>query len=194
MVAAAIAGIAAAGARRHHPFARFGAANAVTSVRALMAAATAGLIGEPQTHAVAWAAVSLGLAATLLDGVDGWLARRTGMASRFGARFDMETDAFLIQVLAILTWRHEKAGIWVLLSGMLRYLFVAAGWVFDWMRKPLTPTARAKAVCVVQIGGLLIALSPLVEPPLSEAIAAVALIALAASFALDTRRLWRQYA
>ena len=28
-----------------------------------------------------------------LDGVDGWLARREGLVSAFGARFDMEVDA-----------------------------------------------------------------------------------------------------
>ena len=44
-----------------------------------------------------------------LDGVDGWLARRRGMSSAFGARFDMEIDALLVQVLAILVWRYGKA-------------------------------------------------------------------------------------
>jgi len=193
-VAAAIAGIAAAGLRDHHPFPRFGPANSVTSLRALLVAAVAGLIGEPHDPAVAWIAVWLGLAATLLDGADGWLARRTGMMSRFGARFDMEVDALLIQVLAILVWRHGKAGAWVLLSGLLRYLFVAAGWGLEWMRRPLSPTIRGKVTCVVQIGGLLIALSPIVAPPLSDRVAAAALIALAGSFAIDVNRLWRQYA
>jgi len=193
-VAAVIAGIAAAGLRDHHPFPRFGPANTVTSLRALLVAAVAGLIGEPHTPTVAWIAVWLGLGATLLDGADGWLARRTGMLSRFGARFDMEVDALLIQVLAILVWRHGKAGAWVLFSGLLRYLFVAAGWGLEWMRQPLSPTLRGRVTCVVQIGGLLIALVPIVNPPLSDLIAAAALMALAGSFAIDVNRLWRQYA
>jgi phosphatidylglycerophosphate synthase len=193
-VAAAIAAVAASGLRGHHPFPRFGPANSVTSVRALLAAAVAGLIGEAHTPQVAWTAVWLGLAATGLDGVDGWLARRTGMISRFGARFDMEVDALLIQVLAILAWRLGKAGAWVLLSGLLRYLFVAAGWALEWMRRPLSPTVRGRVTCVVQIGGLLIALSPFVSPPLSDVVAAAALVALTGSFALDVNRLWRQQA
>ena len=46
----------------------------------------------------------------LLDGVDGRLARKYGASSRFGARFDMEVDAVLICVLALLAWRnHCKA-------------------------------------------------------------------------------------
>ena len=64
---------------------------------------------------------------TLLDGVDGWLARRDQTASRFGARFDMEIDALLILALSVLAWRHDKAGEWVVISGLLRYVFVAAG-------------------------------------------------------------------
>jgi phosphatidylglycerophosphate synthase len=193
-VAAVIAAIARAGLRDLHPFPRFGPANAVTSLRALLVAGVAGLIGEPHTPEVAWAAVFLGSAATVLDGFDGWLARRTEMISQFGARFDVEVDALLIQLLAILAWRHGKAGAWVLFSGLLRYLFVAAGWAFEWMRGPLSPTVRGKVTCIVQIAGLLIALSPIVASPRSDAVAAAALIALAGSFALDVNRLWRQYA
>ena len=38
--------------------------------------------------------------ALILDGVDGKVARRTRNASAFGARFDMEVDAFLILVFS----------------------------------------------------------------------------------------------
>ena len=48
---------------------------------------------------------------------DGPAARRSGIASRFGARFDMETDALMILVLAVLAWRWDRAGAWVLLPG-----------------------------------------------------------------------------
>ena len=137
------------------------------------------------------AVVLLGALATALDGLDGWVARRTQTESAFGARFDVEVDALLILVLAILAWRYGKAGPWVLSSGLLRYAFVAAGWILPWMNKPLTPTRRAKVICVVQIGGLLIALLPAVTPPASGAIAGAALAALIYSFALDVERLRR---
>ena len=70
---------------------------------------------------VAALAMALATVVAVLDGIDGWLARRTGMASDFGARFDMETDAALIMVLALLAWQFGKAGVWVLASGLLRY-------------------------------------------------------------------------
>jgi len=185
---AAIGLIVVSRVRASHPFARFGPANQVTTVRALLAALVAGLIGEVPHPAFA---IGVAAAATLLDGVDGWLARRTRMASAFGARYDMEIDALLIQVLAMLVWRDGKAGPWVLASGLWRYAFVGAGRVWPWLRRPLTPTVRAKAICVIQIAGLLLALLPEVEPPLSSMIAAAALAALSYSFLADIVRLWR---
>ena len=90
---------------------------------ALLAAA----LGEPHTTALAWAATALAILTSALDGVDGWLARRSTLASAFGARFDMETDALLIMVLSALAWRWDRAGAWVLACGLMRYAFVAAG-------------------------------------------------------------------
>jgi phosphatidylglycerophosphate synthase len=173
--------------RTHHPFRRFGFANRVTTVRAFLVSLVAALIGEPMAP---WPAAWFALTATLLDGVDGWLARRAKMTSAFGARFDVEVDALLIQVLAILVWQYGKAGPWVLASGLLRYAFVAAGWIWPWMNAPLAPTRRARAICIVQLAGLMIAILPFVRPPVSSAIAAIALAALTYSFAVDVRRLY----
>jgi len=159
-------------------------------IRALLVALVAGFIGETATPSAGVLVVTLGLGAVALDGVDGWLARRTRMASAFGARFDMEIDALLVQVLAILAWQHGKAGAWVLTSGLLRYGFVAAGWAWPWMQAPLPRSVRRKAICVVQIVALVVVLSPLVTPPLSIWIAALALIALTYSFLVDTVWLW----
>jgi phosphatidylglycerophosphate synthase len=178
--------------RAYHPFPRFGPANQVTTVRALLTALVAGLVGEPHVPAIAAAAVVMSTLATLLDFFDGWFARRTQMISAFGARFDMEIDALLIQVLAILAWRHGKAGVWVLFSGLLRYIFVAAGWMWPWLQRTLFPSFRRKAVCVAQIVGLVIAMMPTVRPPLSSVIAACSLAALSYSFAADTVWLWRR--
>ena len=130
---------------RHHPFARFGAANQVTVARGALVALLAGLIGEHTVAGAPWLALALATVVAVFDGVDGWLARRTGMASDFGARFDMETDALLILVLALLAWQFGKAGVWVLSSGLLRYGFVAAGLALPWMRGfPWHPVGDAR--------------------------------------------------
>ena len=175
-----------------HPFAALGAANRVTIGRAMLVSLLMALAGEPRLPRAAATAVVVAAVAALLDGVDGWLARRSGMASAFGARFDMETDALLVLVLAILVWHYDKAGVWVLAGGLMRYAFAAAGWILPWMAGRLTPTFRGKAVAVAQSVGLIVALAPIVPQPLSAAIAGAALAALTWSFSVDVRRLWRQ--
>jgi phosphatidylglycerophosphate synthase len=171
---------------------KFGPANQITLVRAVLVAGLAMLAGQPATPAVAWRVVIIAIVGALLDGLDGWVARRTGTVSAFGTRFDMETDAAMILALAILVWQHGKAGPWVLLSGLLRYVFVAAGRLWPWMRAPLESTPRGKIVCVAQIVALIAAMAPAVAPPRSSRIAAVGLLALSYSFLLDTLRLWRR--
>ena len=169
---------------------KFGAANQITLVRAVMVAGLACLVGQPTTPTVAWSVVGVAIVAAVLDGVDGWVARRTGTVSAFGTRFDMETDAALILVLAILVWQFGKAGPWVLGSGLMRYAFVAAGWLWSWMRAPLASSLRGKIICVLQIVALIVVMAPPMTPPTSSVVAAVALFALSYSFLVDTLSLW----
>ena len=69
-------------------------ADVITLVRAVLAVVVA-VIGPTGPGLV------LVVVALSLDWVDGQVARRTGTASAFGARFDMEADAFLIAVLSV---------------------------------------------------------------------------------------------
>ncbi len=184
-IAAATLAVLIRVAGHEHPYARFGAANAVTTIRVGIVALVGALAGVEAGVSALWLAVVLASAAAMLDGVDGWLARRTGLASAFGARFDLETDALLILVLSILVWQHGKAGAWVLACGLMRYGFVAAGWVVPWMARPLRSTLRGKTVAVAQIVGLTVAVAPIIPVPDSAIVAAITLAALAWSFAAD---------
>lgn len=197
-VAASLA-IAAAGAvavLRHlpgrHPHARFGPANAVTLARAVPIVLVAGLALVPASWAVAAFAVIAGILAAVLDGLDGRLARRHGVESAFGARFDMEADSLLVMALAVLAWRWDRAGAWVLLSGLMRYLFVAAGWLAPWLRRRLPPRRRRQVVCVVQIVVLLAVVAPLLPAAASAPLALAGLLVLAGSFAADVAWLARR--
>jgi len=170
----------------------FGIANCITAVRAALVVLAATAIGRPPTPSAAWFVVGLAIAATVLDGFDGWAARRFGQSSAFGARFDMEVDALLIMALSVLAWTYGKAGVWVLASGLLRYAFVVAGWIWPWMERPLLPSRRRQAVCVIQIVALIVVVSPIAGRPESGLIAAAALVVLAGSFLVDTVWLVRQ--
>jgi len=175
-----------------HPYPVIGLANYVTAARAALVALAASVLGQPTSSEILWALVALTVVASALDGVDGWVARQTAMTSEFGARFDMETDALLILVLSALVWQHDKAGIWVLLCGLMRYGFVAVGCLLPWLAQPLRSTWRGKAVAVSQVLGLAAALTPIVPVPLSNLVAACALATLAWSFTIDVRWLSRQ--
>lgn len=184
VVAAVLAGLARPEAPQG-----FAACQVVTLLRAALTAGLAGLVLAPGAlPGLAWAALAVALVALALDGVDGWLARRRGEASAFGARFDMEVDAALILVLAVLAWLGDKAGAWVLLLGLMRYGFVAAAMGWPWLADPLPPSLRRKAVCVLQVAVLALLLAPPLQAPASAVLAALALAALAWSFAVDV--LW----
>ncbi len=190
----AVMGLSLGFLQQHHPYSRFGAANQITTLRAILVSLVAGLIGEPQVPGIAIGAVIASLAVIALDGVDGWLARRNGSASAFGARFDMEIDALLILALSVLSWRHHKAGAWVIVSGLMRYAFVAAGTIAPWLRAALPTSRRRQTICVVQIAALTLVMMPAIQPPISMILSAGALVTLTCSFLIDTASLWRRHA
>jgi len=172
-----------------------GAANRVTLLRLVLVSWLAGAAGLPAASlhgALLWVAAALALLALLLDGLDGRTARRLGLSSRFGARFDEEVDAGLILVLTLLVWRSGQVDPWVLLLGLMRYAFVAAGWWWRDLRAELPPSFRRKAVCVLQVAVLPVCLLPTVTPLLAAQLAALALLALSWSFWVDVRWLWLQ--
>lgn len=124
---------------------RFGAANAVTATRSmLVGVVTAMVVASFWGEASAALFVSIVAVALVLDGVDGYVARRTGSESELGARFDMEVDAFLLLVLSV--YVAPFVGWWVLIIGLLRYGFVAAGWALPFMRATLPPRYWRKVV------------------------------------------------
>lgn len=175
------------GLSAHAPQAHFGAANAITLARLALIALLAAGIGETVTdpQAAGWTVVALASVAALLDAIDGPIARARREASAFGARFDMETDALLVLVLSVLAWHLDRAGAWVLAAGAMRYAFVAAGQAWPWLDRPLPPSWRRKAVCVLQIVTLIACLCPLLPPLPAAAVAAAGVVALALSFLLD---------
>jgi phosphatidylglycerophosphate synthase len=185
---AAVAALIVATLPEHHPYAHFGWANHVTLTRAALVALLAALVGEGDAPRIMAFAAALGGVAVALDFVDGRLARATGLASAFGARFDMEPDAALVMVLAALAWQSGHVGPWVLASGLLRYAFVAAGRCWPSLRRALAPSFRRKAAAALQMIALVVVLVPEVPPPAGMLVAAGALAFLCYSFLVDT--LW----
>ncbi|MEM6296404.1 MAG: CDP-alcohol phosphatidyltransferase family protein [Myxococcota bacterium] len=105
---------------RYTPSGRFGAANVITALRFGIALWMAMLSPEAR---IPGGGVLLMLFFAL-DGLDGRLARKSGQSSDFGATFDMETDALMTAVSCFVAVEVGVAGVWLLLVGGLRYVFV----------------------------------------------------------------------
>ncbi|HET8790509.1 MAG TPA: CDP-alcohol phosphatidyltransferase family protein [Modicisalibacter sp.] len=170
-----------------------GWANRVTLLRGMLIAILAGAVIFPDfmaRHATGMAI--LAMLALGLDGLDGWVARLTRSASAFGARFDMELDAFFILVLCAALVAVDRAGAWVLVIGSMRYAFVLAGYVWPWLARPLPESRRRKVICVWQVVSLLLGLLPSVPGELVPLSITLALGLLLLSFGLDVRWLARR--
>lgn len=174
--------------RRGYPHPSLGLGNVVTIARmTLVVALIAPLLGT----ATLWAVVAVATVAQILDGVDGWLARREARVSAFGARLDMEVDSVLGLILALNIWVEGIAGPWILLLGLPRYLFIGGAQFVPWLAKPLPESRARKVVCVVQMIALTALNSPLVPNWLVVPFAVGIGGALVWSFGRDIRWLWR---
>jgi phosphatidylglycerophosphate synthase len=176
----------------HAPHRSFGLANAATLTRASLAALLWGVLAELLFGYVLivdsqmrWLLVFIATAALLSDGIDGWAARRSGMASDFGARFDMEVDALFLLVLSMLVYATGEIGGWVIASGVVRYAFVIAGYRWPQLAMPLLPLRRRKVICVLQFAVLIVALAPIVPTATAQALCLGGLALLCYSFAAD---------
>ncbi|MGP3697988.1 CDP-alcohol phosphatidyltransferase family protein [Rhodobacter sp. NSM] len=193
---AAVLIVAGASLRAHYPHPRLGLCNAVTQLRAALVAVIAVPLAAPGVLEVepglAWSVVSLAALALALDGLDGWLARRAGLVSDFGARFDIEVDALFALTLALLVAQGGKVGLWVLALGVLRYAFVAGARIWPWLAAPLPESRARKLVCVIQIASLIAMLAPPVGGGVAVSLAAASLALLIWSFGRDVAWLARR--
>ncbi|MGC5170157.1 CDP-alcohol phosphatidyltransferase family protein [Microbacterium sp. DT81.1] len=163
----------------------FGWANGVTALRSTMVGVVTGLVATSFTASVSVPLlVWLAGIALALDAVDGWIARITNTVSELGARFDMEVDAFFLLVLS--AYLAPSMGWWVLTIGLLRYVFVAAGWLLPWMRRTLPHRYWRKVVTAVAGIALVLAASTLAPAWAGLAGVLVALALLLESFGRDT--------
>ncbi len=166
------------------PTGSFGLANTVTTLRLVLTVAL--LVGcqAPSSALIAGTA----LAILTLDGVDGWLARRNGASSDFGARYDTEVDALFVLALAFTLSERGAAGPWALLSGLWRYLYVLAPLVFP------TPVGEAPRSIYYRVAYVLMVLSFVVALILPRApalyISALGTIIISISF---LHSFWRRY-
>lgn len=175
--------------RKSYPFPAIGWCNTVTLFRLMLVSVLISWLVVPPT--TPWAVFAVASVAFLLDGVDGWLARREGYVSEFGARFDMEVDSVLALVLALHAVLAGSVGLYVILLGLPRYAFFFAQFAFPWISGDLPDRFSRKVVCVLQIAVLIFLLGQVMERPVSDVMVLAAASAVIWSFWVDLRWLWR---
>ena len=182
-----------AGLSLHAPHRHFGLANSITLSRAafgvlLLAVAAEQALGSGQVlsnNAFRWGLTIAATAALLLDGVDGWVARRNNMTSGFGARFDMEADGLFLLALALILLVGGVVGAWVLASGLTYYLFRLAGRFWPFLAAPLFRSWRRKAIFGTQASLLIAATIPSMPPVMAQLCCLFGVSLLLYSFAVD---------
>lgn len=163
---------------------RFGPANIATATRSTLVGLITALVATSLTEPVSVPLlIGLTVPALALDAVDGWLARRTRTATELGARFDMEVDAFLILALSVFVSR--ELGAWVLALGLMRYAYVAAGWLMPWLRTTVPPRHWRKVVAAIAGIALTVAASDLLPLGVDDVVILIALALLFESFGRD---------
>lgn len=161
----------------------------VTVVRGGLIAVTAGFVLLPAPLGagafIPAAAYSL---ASILDHVDGRLARALGRTTRLGEKLDMELDAAGVLIASLVAIQLGKIPPWYLAVGLARYAFVLGTAWRTRHRKPvveLDPRPLRRVLAGVQMGFLSVCLWPPIPAELSLFVAPLFGGATLAMFARD---------
>ena len=175
----------------YHPHPRFGWANRITLFRAAIIVVLAARVVDPTSlhDRECWVLATAALLALTLDAIDGWMARRQQLTSVFGARFDIEIDAFATLALAALAVRVGAVPPWALAVGLMRYVFLVASWLFPFLRAALPDGRfarwRRQIIGAGQSLVLAAALMPAMPGTTARFACAAALVQLIYSFVAD---------
>lgn len=92
----------------------------------------------------------------LIDGLDGFVARRSKQITMVGSRLDGETDAFMVLLLTVYHINTGKIPEWIILPGMMRHIFGILSYFFK-TPKEYTPRRVRAMIAVTFFGTLLFA-------------------------------------
>ena len=171
------------------PLASLGWPTFVTVVRGALLAVTAGFVFLPMPLGARGfiPAIAYSLA-SLLDHVDGRLARALDRTTRLGEKLDMELDAAGILIASLLAIHYGKIPSWYLAVGLARYAFVLG---IVWRRHrsktvvELDPNSLRRVLAGVQMAYLSVALWPPIPSEVSFFVAPLFGGATLAMFARD---------
>lgn len=175
--------------QRDYPHDRLGLCNYLTLTRFVIVCAL--LVPLLAGSGASWTFLAFAAVALSLDGFDGWFARRQGLVSAFGARFDVEVDSLLALVLALNAALNTDVGLAAVLLGLPRYAFGFASLALPWMQNTLPERFSRKVVCVIQLSTLIALQAPILPSASATVLVPIVALSLIWSFAVDIAWLWR---
>ena len=134
-----------------------GVANGLTALRGLLLLGL--VVGSDSLPRYAF--LVLGILVLVVDGLDGYYARKYDTVSTFGDVFDKEVDALFVLTFGVLIVDKQLAGSWILLPGLLRYGYVVGLSLLARRPSPTGKSFRRQFVGMWLMGTLL---APFVLP------------------------------
>jgi phosphatidylglycerophosphate synthase len=124
-------------------------------------------------------------AAGFSDMLDGLVARRLG-STPFGAKLDMELDAYFIFLLSVICAVSRSVGSWILTAGLIRYAYVFVLLSLPEVQKlPGIVRWTEKSIAAFSTGALVALTAPFLPLQARELFGFVTLALLGSSFLLD---------
>lgn len=146
-----------------------GPGNLLTLLRGVLVSTLVGFLFSPWPEGwLAWIPGSLYILSNVTDFLDGYLARKSGRATRLGEILEMSFDGYGVLVAGILIVQYDQAPAWYLLVAFARYLFVAGIWILRRLSKPvydLPPSTGRRVLASGQMCFVAALLLPVFAPP-----------------------------
>jgi CDP-diacylglycerol--glycerol-3-phosphate 3-phosphatidyltransferase len=166
----------------------------LTIIRGALIAVLAGYLFQPWPESkffpgrLSWAPGLLYITASILDYIDGRLARICQHETRLGAFLDINFDALGLLIAPLVAVWYGQLPVAYLSVGLAYYIFIAG----IRLRKKFSmavfepgPWCGARVIAGFQMGFVGIALLPVVKPPVTMLAAYVVMIPLLAGFVRD---------
>ncbi len=124
-----------------------------------------------------------GLLFLIGDGIDGWIAHRFQENSEFGEYLDKETDALFVHLLCLIIIGRGLMGSWVIIIGLLRYLFAIFTYIYPTEIKKERRSTLGRYIYFIVVVALLTAFLPI--PLVYEPLITISALLLFYSFGRD---------
>ena len=163
--------------------------NRFTIIRGIMIAALAGFMFQPWPGSyLVWIPGTIYVIASIIDRIDGYLARITCMQSQLGTELDTVYDAIGLFVAPVLAVSYGQLHWSYLLVSIAYYLFVIGIKLRNYQGLrviELPPNISRRTIAGFQMGFVAVVLLPIFHPPITQIAGMAFMVPLLLGFIID---------